>query len=247
MTTHHTALFWLHIKKSGGLSTRALLQPHYVEVDRSKKPKNFIQAKPEEFNDILNNYRIALGNYQFKRCLFAKKFLYPDEWDDMFSFAFSREPVDRCISMFFYLFWKDRGLVRNLKFSLRKYITLRKIILNASYAFDLFLDYVEAARESDSIYTPLSNHFTTHTAPMWDDITDFNGKRLLKKVYRLESLIQGINDAFEACGIEKRLRHNEKKRNRNKWRKNYHPTQTQVKKIKKIYCRDFDIYETAQY
>lgn len=90
---HYKQFFWLHVRKSAGFTTRALLQPYYVEVDRAKKPKTFIQATPDEYNDILNNYRIVLGDYQFRRCLFAKKYLYPDQWDDIFSFAFSREPV----------------------------------------------------------------------------------------------------------------------------------------------------------
>ena len=47
--------FWLHIKKSAGISTRKLLQPYYKEVDRVKRPKNFIQSSPAEYNDILNN------------------------------------------------------------------------------------------------------------------------------------------------------------------------------------------------
>ncbi len=67
--------FWLHIKKSGGQTIRSLLKPYYREVDRDKKPKNFAQAEYGEYNDILNNYRFVLGEYQFKRCLFAKTFL----------------------------------------------------------------------------------------------------------------------------------------------------------------------------
>ena len=57
--------FWLHIKKSAGQSVRKALKPYYVEVDRVLKPRNFIQANYNEYNDILNNYRINLGNYQF--------------------------------------------------------------------------------------------------------------------------------------------------------------------------------------
>ena len=194
-------LFWLHVKKSAGITTRSLLQPYYVEVDREKKPKNFIQATPEEYNDILNNFRIVLGDYQFKRCLFAKKYLYPNKWDDMFSFAFSRHPIDRCVSMFYYLFWKDAGRIGNIARPLKKLVKHKKLILNSSYAFDLFLDCAHEARQSDSIYLPLGNHFTTHTAPMWDDITDFSGNVLLTKVCRLENLIEGVNMAFEECGI----------------------------------------------
>ena len=82
------------------------LYPYYKEVDRVQKPKIFVQSNFSEYNDILNNYRIPLGEYTFKRALFAKKYLYKENWDKLFSFAFSREPIDRCISMFYYLFWQ---------------------------------------------------------------------------------------------------------------------------------------------
>ncbi|WP_419174088.1 sulfotransferase family 2 domain-containing protein [Desulfosediminicola sp.] len=238
-------LFWLHIKKSAGITTRSLLQPHYVEVDRVKKPKTFIQASPEEYNDILNNYRVVLGEYQFKRCLFAKKYLYPENWDDIFSFAFSREPTDRCVSMFYYLYWRDSGHIKNIARFLKYFIASKKLMSNTSYAFDVFLDCVHEARMSDSIYRPLGNHFTTHTAPMWDDITDFSGNVLLKEVYRLENLTEGINRAFEECGIAKRLNSGGEVLNKTKRRKTYNPNQSQKKKIEEIYCNDFEIYEKA--
>jgi hypothetical protein len=239
-------LFWLHVKKSAGITTRALLQPYYVEVDRNKRPKTFIQARPDEYNDILNNYRVVLGDYQFKRCLFAKLYLYPDSWDDIYSFAFSREPVDRCISMFYYLYW-GRGYVENLKRIIKRARNHRKLIVNTSYAFDAFLDYAYAARVSDSIYRPFGIHFTTHTAPMWEDITDPDGNILLKSVFRLESLAEGINKAFEMCGIDKRLSSSANMLNRNKGRKGLTPTRAQIKKIKEIYRRDFEIYEKAEH
>ena len=238
-------LFWLHIKKSAGITTRSLLQPYYVEVDRVKKPKTFIQASPEEYNDILNNYRVVLGEYQFKRCLFAKKYLYPEKWDDIYSFAFSREPTDRCVSMFYYLYWKDSGCLKNIARSFERLLIDRKLISNTSYAFDVFLDCAYEARVSDSIYRPLGNHFTTHTAPMWDDITDSSGNVLLKEVCRLESLIEGINRAFEKCGISKRLEGNHKAINKTHGRKIYNPNQSQRKKIEEIYCKDFEVYEKA--
>jgi hypothetical protein len=238
-------LFWLHVKKSAGITTRSLLTPYYVEVDRMKKPKSFIQALPEEYNDILNNYRVVLGEYQFQRCLFAKKYLYPDRWDSMFSFAFSRNPIDRCVSMFYYLFWKDAGFLKNIASSLKRCINGEKFIFNASCAFDVFLDYVQEARLSDSIFRPLGLHFTTHTAPMWGDITDSNGNVLLSKVYRLENLIEGINLAFEECGISKRIDRNNVVLNRNPDRKDYRPNERQKKKIGQIYEKDFEIYEQA--
>jgi hypothetical protein len=242
----HEDLFWLHIKKSAGISTRRLLHPYYIEVDRVNKPKCFIQAKPAEYNDILNNYRVVLGEYQFKRCLFAKKYLYRDRWDSLFSFAFSREPTDRCVSMFFYLFWRDAGVLRSAMRSIKRSVQSGRILYSTASAFDAFLDCVEAARVSDSVYRPLGNHFTTHTAAMWDDITDHEGNVLLTAVFRLENLIGGINTAFERIGVDRRLTDSGNILNSNPGRKPYTPSKRQRQRIERIYARDYDVYEGAQ-
>jgi hypothetical protein len=240
-------LFWLHIKKSAGITTRHLLQPHYVEVDRVKKPKNFIQAQPEEYNDILNNYRVVLGEYQFKRTLFAKTFLYPGKWDSLCSFAFSREPVDRCISMFYYLYWQDLGKRKNAERLIETVIKARSVQNRMSYAFDSFLDQIELSLASDSIYSPLGLHFSTHTAPMWNDITDTEGKVLLTEVFRLEDLIKGINKVFSLCNIAKRLQPSDLIiANKTRNRREYYPDRKQTRKIQTIYSKDFEIYENSR-
>ena len=235
-------LFWLHIKKSAGSTIRSLLGPHYVAVDR-RQPKTFIQASPDEFNDILNNFHVVLGEYQFRRCLFARKYLYPSHWDRLFSFAFSRQPVDRCVSMFFYLYWKEISLFKRLLRAVRAPFTQRRLPYNMRYAFDAFLDCVQQARHGDSIYRPLGQKFTTHTAPMWDDITDLEGNVLVKAVFRLEDLAAGINCAFEFCGIPQRVDGQELRLNKNQRRTDYVPTKDQVQKIERLYQRDFEIYE----
>ena len=242
---NHDKFFWLHIKKSAGITTRTLLQPYYVEVDRVKKPKSFIQASPEEYNDILNNYRIPLGEYQFRRCLFAKQYLYPDRWDNILSFAFSREPTERCVSMFFYLYWQVGSLEKRVKRVIRRYIDTGKFHYSTSYAFDVFLDYVQEARTSDSIYIPFDSSFTTHTAPMWEDVTDLDGNILLKRIFRLENLVDGINQVFEECGLEKRIEANNDRFNVNTNKVDYTPTKAQIHKIETIYNHDFEIYEEA--
>lgn len=69
---------WLHIKKCGGTSMREALIPYYKETNR-KEALPFIALPKDEWNDALNNYRIPLGKYDFKRMLFAKRFLYSEE------------------------------------------------------------------------------------------------------------------------------------------------------------------------
>ncbi len=121
----------------------------------------------------------------------------------------------------------------------------KKLILSPSYGFDIFLDYVRYARQSDSIFTPLGLHFTTHTATMFEDITDQNGKVLLNKIYRLENLTRGINEIFRICGIEKNIISNTKMLNKNKFRSNFSLSKSQILKIENIFKEDFDIYENA--
>ena len=104
-------IFWLHIKKSAGQATRKALEPYYVQTERKNNPKSFIQAPKEEWNDILNNFRTPLGPYQFRRSLFAQRYLYENEFEAMLKFAFVREPIDRCISQFFYLWRKQNRII----------------------------------------------------------------------------------------------------------------------------------------
>jgi len=237
--------FWLHIKKSAGITIRSLLKPYYVEADRSLQPKSFIQASPEEYNDILNNYRVPLGEYQFRRSLFAIKFLYQDQWDRIYSFAFVRNPIDRCLSMFYSLYWQENNLRNKLKSIAVRSAKAGRILFSTSYAFDEFLELVQESQNSDSSFSPLGIRFSTHTAPMWEDITDLNGKILLKKVYRLDQLAAGINDAFEKCGLEKRIEGKINSLNKNKTRMDFSPGRSQVEKIRALYPHDFELYESS--
>jgi hypothetical protein len=248
----YSNFFWLHIKKSAGITTRKLLSPYYQEVDRILKPPNFIQSPFEHHNDILNNYRVPLGDYQFKRCLFAKQFLYKDNWDNTLSFAFSREPQSRCVSMFNYLHdyawhgvWTGDQQKYNFKSNYKHLLKYGKSKISKAYAFDLFLENVEAAQISRSIYNPLGLHFYTHTATVWDDVTDLEGLVIIKKIFRLENLIEGINSVFDACNIEKKI---EKSMSLNKtaYKSIYIPNKAQVAKIQRLYAKDFELYETAE-
>jgi hypothetical protein len=157
----------------------------------------------------------------------------------MCSFAFSREPVDRCISMFYYLYWQDLGRRKNAERLIETIIKARSVKNRISYAFDSFLDQIEFSLTSDSIYSPLGHHFSTHTAPMWDDITDLEGNILLTEVFRIEDLIKGINKVYSLCNIEII-------ENRTRNRREYYPNRTQIRRIEKIYSKDFEVYENAR-
>lgn len=233
-------LFWLHIKKSAGLSTRTMLQPLYVEVDRVEQPPCFIQSKREQYNDILNNFKVVLGPYQFRRCLFAKEFLYPEDFEQYLRVAFSRNPIDRCVSQFFYLWYKGamRHRIRRRLLMLSEF-NFRSDI---GYEFDRFLEAIEECRASTSNFAPYDLHFQTHTAAMWDDVTDNDQTLLLDFVFRLEDLESGINKVRLALDHEP-LRKGQKKHINKSSREYFNPSSAQKKKIQTLFGNDFEIYE----
>lgn len=240
-------IFWLHIKKSAGQSTRKALAPYYVQIDRHHNAKSFIQAAPEEWNDILNNYRTPLGEYQFRRCLFAKTYLYKSSFEDMLKFAFVREPVDRCISQFFYLWRKTNP--KSMQFWRQRLELFAKALRrpgrvpNISYDFDLFLEAIAACRSSTSHQVPFGLHFQTHTAAMWDDVVDHNGTVLLDYIWRLEDLDKGLEIVRAALGgpdgpsDSKTTRINQSKQTP------LAVTKQQKRKIETLFAKDFELYE----
>jgi hypothetical protein len=230
--------FWLHIKKSAGSSIRRVIVPDEVNDGRGQKPTNFIQSPPERYNAILNNFRIPLGEYQFRRTLFAKTYLYPNDWDNMISFAFVREPMARCVSAFLYL--------RNQVGIERSFVQERQAEdLSLSQQFDLFLRLISQAQNSPSIYQPINLHFTTHTARMWNDVTDKNDNVLLRHIFRLDDLQMGLEAIFQECNIDRKIT-NIPHANKRPEQLDYVPTSAQIAQIKQLYTNDFDLYETTQ-
>ena len=167
--------FWLHIKKAGGESFRKSFTPPYVQTDRRTNFKPFVALPREEWNDALNNYRIPLGEYDYKRMLFAKRFLYTEsEFAGMFKFVIVRNPYDRAVSC-----WKYLSRQRMTWCDVRKQLMKR--------SFERFL------RELPELWeTKWDRHFATHTAPMWGDISDEAGSSLMDHIVKLEDINEQI-------------------------------------------------------
>jgi hypothetical protein len=147
--------------------------------------------------------------------------------------------------MFHYLYWQDQSFYHRLRNTAKWFVRTSKFHYSTSYAFDVFLDYVQRARGSDSVYKPLGLRFSTHTAPMWDDITDYEGRILLKAVFRLENLVEGINRAFTESGIDRRIDNNIVTINKSSESNKHKPNKSQRRKIENIYHHDFDLYENV--
>lgn len=162
---------WLHIKKSGGQSIRQAIGSAYVET-RRKEARPFVALPRQEWNDNLNNYRVPLGNFDYRRMLFARDYLYPQDFERRFKFAVVRNPYARAVSA-----WR--------------YVTRRNIIPQfwARYRYRYrFIDFLSMLPE---IWANKHNRIlATHTAPVWPDISDEGGSSLLDFTAHLETIEQ---------------------------------------------------------
>lgn len=238
-------LFWLHIKKSAGQSTRKLLNPFYTKTDRHCKPGCFLGKDKEEWNDILNNYRTPLGEYQFYRSEYAKNFLYQEEWGSMLRIAFARNPYDRVLSMYYHLLSPlgKKGLP-SLNHAVWLLRNIYRIPVTETRTFSLFLDMLEEQEErrEDSIFEPFGLSFSTHTNPMANDILDPLGNNNMSHIFKLENLQKGIKFCYEYYGrkFDKELvRENRNTRSKITLKRSHR------KRIEKLFLKDFDIYENA--
>jgi hypothetical protein len=178
--------FWLHIKKAGGNSVREVLEDVYVTADREEVTP-FIAVPKEQWNDTVNNYRMPLGKYDFKRMLFAKKYLYREkEFDTMFKFVVVRNPYDRAVSCWQYC---TRGS--------RKWALLNRAV--PKKGFETFL------RQLPEIWkSKVQRHTATHTAPVYPDITDGEGRLLVDFTAKLENIDDDFKIICRNIGIEVR-------------------------------------------
>jgi len=233
-------LFWLHIKKSAGTSMRRMLQPIWFDLDSFYVLPGFAQVHPVYWNTLLNNPRTPLGDYGARRGLFASKFLYSN-WSEIFSFTVARNPIDRVVSMFFYKYitpYHSSWLRRCLRFP-RSPFSLARL-------FDRFLGIVEEVHASPSSFLR-NTDFAAHTAPISPDVTDENGRILLTKVIRFESMLPALRAIVEECGGDPSAIVSAYE-NRGRIRKSsrpFQPSTRQIEMMKRVFARDFELYESA--
>nr|WP_319569935.1 sulfotransferase family 2 domain-containing protein [uncultured Draconibacterium sp.] len=209
---------WLHIKKAGGESFRKTFTPPYIQTDRTKYYKPFIALPKEEWNDALNNYRIPLGEYDYKRMLFAKKFLYSEqEFNSMFKFVIVRNPYDRIVSAWKYLHKKTK----NPKHIMKR-ISFTCFVSDLNYLWE----------------TKYNRHNATHTAPIWGDITDENGKLLVDQIIKLEQVSTELPLLCEKIGVHKSYAHINASRKDNSYRKYYNNKSRKI--VEGLYADDIN-------
>lgn len=194
---------WLHLTKCGGNSMKSALRPHYIQSERLD-PLPFIALPKEQWNDALNNFRIHLGPYDFKRMLFAKKYLYdPAEFEERFKFVVVRNPYDRIVSSWKYLMVGARAR------------TPRGFLMKLS--FERFLAEIPRLWETKGL-----RDLATHTAPVWGDISDEEGRSLVDFIGKLENIEEDFSVICDELGLDgKSFPHRNVNRDEPAYRKQY--------------------------
>lgn len=214
--------FWLHIKKCGGTSVRESLK-NYKQIDRSK-PQQFISIDKSLWNDNLNNYRVDLGEYDYKRALFAKKHLYKDEWMSLFKFTIIRNPYIRIVSAYNYLIKRDYKLY---------YLNH----LPKKIGFLLFLKSLNTILQKKK-----PRHTATHIVPYYWDLTDNSDNLLIDNIYILEDLMHDLPDSLIKIGMEY-IAHKNKN---NEYDFNEYYTYKSKRIVGHIYKKDISLYESIK-
>lgn len=199
-------IFWLHVKKAGGTSMRDAFADFYQIPDhRYTYPKPFVALPKGQWNDTLNNYRIPLGEYDYKRMQFAKKFLYSEEeFEELYKIVIVRNPYDRIVSAWRYLFRGNKG-----------FYDLEYLRMKHSFKYFLKKLPVYFGHRYKQIYH--HGYIGLHCAPVWPDITDESGNLLVDKVIKLENLeteIEALNKEFD-LSIDSTIQKNKSNRKDN--------------------------------
>ena len=180
--------FFLHIKKCGGTSLRSSIK-NYHQIKRSDTHGQFILYNKMEYNDAINNYRIKLGPYDNKRMLFCKKYLYTEEeFNSMYKFTIVRNPLDRIISAYNYLFTNKQIYLKNVR------------LLKMKFNFDFFINSLDYILEEKP-----DRHLYTHIAPFFNDITDESGNILVDNVLKIENIDSDFKIIINKLGLKSDL------------------------------------------
>lgn len=100
------------------------------------------------------------------------------------------------------------------------------------YSFEYFLHELPHLWE-----TKYDRHMATHTAPIWDDITDHDDQLLVDEIIKLERINEGMSLLNHKIGLKvNKLDHINRTSNRKSYRKYY--TKKTKKKVEDLFEKD---------
>lgn len=152
----------------------------------------------------------------------------------IFKFSFVRNPTKRAISAYnnFFVDFRNRQHAKHLPF-------MQKLGFDVGNSgernFDIFLNYLANSFELD--LDRVDPHFRPQFYNVRPDLVSYD---FLGRVENLESDLKSIMDTLRERGICLDLPNVERK---NVSRGGYSPTENQIRKLEKLFSKDYDLFE----
>ncbi len=210
LLSHKYNFLFVHIAKTGGTSVRDSLQkfrwhdPYYLP--------QFIASKMSG----LTRHELGIKFPRHSKIVAAKEMLPHEFFDNLFKFAFVRNPWDLQVSSFHHIKRE------------------RPAFLNGHTGFADFMKYKFDPER------PYQFHVDTSIELQSDYLIDLHGNIVVNFIGHYENLQQDFNHACEAIGIKPfQLPHKRKATNRDNYRKYYTDEITEL--VAKHFSRDIEI------
>lgn len=166
------------------------------------------------------------------------------KWDDIFTFAFVRNPFDRMVSIYFYLVSESRGDYAQRLLSQRKtpkqvwpYVAVGETHTRLQWdAFDGFDWFIRSFN-----FEYLKTHPDTHIFwPQSTFICNKDGEILVDFVGRFEQLGKDWEEVCRRCKIKIEPLPHLNKSSHPPWKDLYHPETRRI--VRKVYADDFRLF-----
>ncbi|MGD1911197.1 MAG: sulfotransferase family 2 domain-containing protein [Rivularia sp. (in: cyanobacteria)] len=188
LISYTNKFIFFHVTKVAGTSIKKALQDYAEEPDKFKikRPVREINGKPNRFYEV---WQSSLWHAQAKE---VKKELTESIYDNLYKFAFVRNPWDWHVSYYHFI--------------LKEPTHIRYEFVSSMSGFEEYLEWVINTK----------NPFPKGTTKLQKDIiTDDNDKVIVDFIGRYETLVKDFNHVCQILNIEVSLPHLNSSRHRN--------------------------------
>ncbi|HEY9544629.1 MAG TPA: sulfotransferase family 2 domain-containing protein [Solimonas sp.] len=202
---------FVHIAKTGGTSMRAALKRLLW-----RDPLYYLQW-PCHRLDHLSGHRIAAKLPRHCRAIAAQEMIPHEIYQQLFKFAFVRNPWDWQVSCFHHLLREKPEALRGID------------------RFDAYLEMKLDAKR------PYANNLDTTRWPQIEHLTNLRGELIVDHIGRYESLQDDFNLICDRIGIARvTLPHHRKSARKSDYRQ-YYDDRT-AERVARVYQRDIDTF-----
>lgn len=212
LISHRYKFLFVHIAKTGGTSVRAALSPL-----RWRDPSYYLQFICSRFSH-LTGHRIATKLPRHAKIIAAKEMLPREYFDQLYKFAFVRNPWDLQVSSYHHIRRERPQLIEHIKD---------------------FKGFIKWKLDPDR---PYQYHIDTSIEHQTDYLIDLGGAVIVDFVGRYENLKSDFDDVCKKVGIKPiELPHKREAKDREAYKQYYDDITAQL--IADYFKRDIELFK----